>query len=419
MLLKKAGYYVGYVGKNHTPIGKSSSGFGYKSGVMEEAFDYWYGNHGHSRFYPKEKHLIYKNAHSDTQVEIFQEGAMNFLKRNPEFAGTRDFLHTKPRDQPFCLMVNFNLPHGAGTTSMRLLPSDPDLYRSRYRDQTSEMPIPVTYIAEKDISSPKIPTHVYNGEYIENYDFVKNLKSLRERIIRNCQTVTGIDQLVGALISELKVQGLYDNTVIIYTSDHGLQFGEHGLGGKVLLYEESMRVPMIICDPRQSPHYQGRKVEDLVLSIDIAPTILDLAGLHIPAEMQGQSLRPIMRGDSCTWREDFFCENMFMGQNYPRIKGVRSNKYKYIRYFDKKKDQHHILSLTASILCEEPIYEELYDLQRDPHEETNLFDSPAYQDLLEKYRKRCKELVVKAKSSDDYPKTHILDEPRKSTFFGN
>ncbi len=85
------------------------------------------------------------NAHSDTQVEILQEGAMNFLKSNPEFAGTRDFLRTKPGNQPFCLMVNFNLPHGAGTGSMQLLPSDPELYRTGYRDQINEMPIPANY----------------------------------------------------------------------------------------------------------------------------------------------------------------------------------------------------------------------------------------------------------------------------------
>ncbi|MCP4314443.1 MAG: sulfatase-like hydrolase/transferase [Bacteroidetes bacterium] len=412
MQLKQSGYYVGYVGKNHSPIGSSPEGHGYKSGVMEKQFDYWYGNHKHSTFYPKGKHPIYRNARPDTQVEIFQEGALNFLKHNPEFAGTRDFLRTKPEGRPFCLMVNFNLPHGAGTSSMRQLPTDPELYRTRYQDQIHEMPIPGTYIARGDIEIPKIPHHVYNGEYIQSYNYVQAPETLRERIVRTCQTVTGIDQLVGALLDELKAQGLYDNTVIIYSSDHGLQFGEHGLGGKVLLYEESMRVPLIVFDPRLPKRRQGAVSDKLVLSLDIAPTILDLAGLPIPGEMQGKSMKAVIYKARQPWREDFFCENMFMGQNYPRIESVRSRDFKYIRYFDKQKDQHHILSLTASIHGEEPIYEELYDLKSDPLEEKNLATSPDHLEILEKYRKRCQELVVEAKGGNSFPKTHILNDPR-------
>ena len=107
-----------------------------------------------------------------------------------------------------------------------------------------------------------------------------------------CQTVTGIDQLVGAVISELKRQGEYGNTVIVYTSDHGLHHGEHGLGGKVLLYEESIRVPLIIHDPRLPAGRRGTVVDELALSMDIAPTILELAGVPIPGEVQGRSRSP-------------------------------------------------------------------------------------------------------------------------------
>jgi arylsulfatase A-like enzyme len=414
MQLKKAGYYVGYVGKNHSPIGLSSKGHGYKSGVMDEHFDYWYGNHKHSTFYPKKRHPIYSNARADTQVEIFQEGAMNFLKGNSEFAGAKDFLRTKPNDKPFCLLVNFNVPHGAGTGSMKQLPSDPELYRTTYRDQINEMPQPKSYIAKRDIRTPKIPLDVYNGKYIPGYNYVQTPETLRERQVLTCQTVTGIDQLVGALVAELKRQKVYDNTVIVYTSDHGLQHGEHGLGGKVLLYEESIRVPLIICDPRLPEARRGQVVNALALSLDIAPTILDRANLPIPVEMQGHSLNPMMNGEDHPWRQDFFCENMFMGQNYPRIEGVRGENYKYIRYFDKKKDQHHILSLTASIRGEEAIYEELYDLKNDPQEKQNLADSPAHRDILNKYRERCRTLVVEAKGGSDYPKTHIENDPRKN-----
>ena len=413
MQLRQAGYYVGYVGKNHSPIGLSSKGHGYKSGVMEELFDYWYGNHGHSTFYPQKRHSIYRNATANTQVEIFQEGAMNFMKRNSEFAGAKTFLQTKPNDKPFCLLVNFNVPHGAGTGTMRQQPSDPELYRTTYRDQINDMPQPKSYVATSDIKKPKIPRNVYNGKYISGYNYVQTPAELRERQVLTCQTVTGIDQLVGTLVAELKRQGLYDNTVIIYTSDHGLQHGEHGFGGKVLLNEESLRVPLIIYDPRLPKKRRGQVVDKLALSLDIAPTVLDMANLPIPADIQGDSLQPLMNAEDASWRKDFFCENMFMGQNYPRIEGVRSEDFKYIRYFDKKKDQHHILSLTASIQGEEPIYEELYDLKNDPLEMGNLATSPAHSSILAKYRERCRELVVEAKGGSDYPKTHIEKDPRK------
>lgn len=413
MLLRQAGYHVGYVGKNHTPVGASEKGLGYASEVMERQFDYWYGNHGHSTFYPKKRHPIYRNARAETQVEIFQEGAMNFLKVNLEFAGARDFLRTKPKDRPFCLLVNFNVPHGAGTGLMQLRPTDPKLYRTAYRNRIDQMPQPETYVAEANIQTPKIPRHVYNGEYISQYDYVKTPEALRERQVRTCQTITGIDQLVGALTEELINQGLAENTIIVYTSDHGLLHGEHGLGGKVLLYEESIRVPLIIYDPRLPDSQRGKVVQELALSIDIAPTILDLAGLPVPDCMQGRSLRPLLEGKDVTWREDFFCENMFVGQNYPRIEGVRGKEWKYLRYFDKKNDQHHQLSLTASIRGEEPVYEELYHLRKDPLETTNLAGSAEHWQRLERLRRRCREFVVAAKGGPDYPRTHVKNDPRE------
>ena len=435
VLLRKAGYFTGYVGKNHTPIGWTDTlkpaknphqemlrargidphHHGYHSGVMEKHFDYWYGNHNHTGFYPKGLHPIYKNAKAHTQPEILKEGALNFIKQNPEFAGTKDFLKSKPADKPFCLLVNFNVPHSFSVNQMKQLPADPELYRSSYRDQIEQMPIPATYIAEADIKTPKIPKHVYNGEYLAGYDFVKNEADLRERAVRTCQTVTGIDHLVGAMVAELKAQGLYQNTIIVFTSDHGLQFGEHGLGGKVLLYEESLRVPLIIFDPRQPADQRSKKPAQLALSIDIAPTLLDLAGLPVHAEMQGRSLVPILQQQTNkpapAWRKDFFAENMFMGQNYPRMEAVRGKRFKYIRYFDKKKDKPHHIALTASIRGEQPIYEELYNIQKDPGETTNLANSAEHKHIFTRLRARCQELVTEAKGSDNYPKTHRPGRP--------
>ncbi len=102
-----------------------------------------------------------------------------------------------------------------------------------------------------------------------------------------------------------------------------------------------------------------------------------------------------------------------MGQNYPRMEGVRSRRYKYIRYFDKQKDRPHFIALDASIKGEEPIYEELYDLETDPRELNNLADSPSHQAVLEQYRTRCRELVLAARGADDYPKTYRAQHLKK------
>ena len=414
MLLKKAGYYTGYVGKNHTPIGKSEQGTGYKSGIMEKAFDYWYGNHRHALFYPKERHQIYYGAKSDTQVEIFEEGALNFLRENPEFAAANNFLSSRPDDKPFCLLINFNLPHGAGTNSMKLKPTDPELYRTAYRDQIDEMPQPKTYISKKD-KTPKIPLHVYNGEFINGYNYVNNTETLRERQVRTCQTVTGIDNLVGGVVEKLRTLGIDKNTIIIYTSDHGLLHGEHGLGGKVLLYEESIRVPMIIYDPRAPKSEAGKQEDQLVLNIDIAPTILDLTGQPILKSMQGKSLKPLIYSQNPVWRNDIFCENMMMIQNYPRMESVRNENWKYIRYYSKENDQQHILSLIAPFMGEEPIYEELFNIKYDPNEMQNLAENPESQYILKELRQRCNTLLKEAKGNNSLPNTYV-EEFKDSAF---
>ncbi|EON74968.1 Arylsulfatase [Lunatimonas lonarensis] len=406
MLLRENGYYTGWVGKNHTPVGKSEKGLGYKSGVMEESFDYWRAGHGHLSFYPKNVHDIFKDARADNQIDIIQEAVDEFLGIDEALETSQSFLRTRPTDQPFCLMINFNVPHSNGTNSMKQLPDDPELYRSAYRDQTHQIPLPADYIAYDSIQTPKLPVHVYNGQYLPSYNWTKTAKSLKENQIRTIQTVTGIDQVVGKIVEELSRQGILDNTIIVFTSDHGLFHGEYGLAGKTFLYDIDLKIPMIIYAPGV---HQGKVVDELTLTIDIAPTFLDFAGIAIPAEMQGKSLKPILENTHTDWRSDFFSENLFMEQNYPRMEAVRSKDWKYIRYYNKENDQHHILSSIAPFLGEKPIYEELYDLRNDPNERHNLASDEDKQEVLAMLRRRCTALLIGAKGGNQLPKTYISD----------
>ncbi|MEM9018907.1 MAG: sulfatase-like hydrolase/transferase, partial [Verrucomicrobiota bacterium] len=277
VLLRESGYFTGYVGKNHAPVGSH----GYETGVMEKTFDFWYAGHGHIRFYPKEVHEIFRNAKNETQVELVGEGVSEFLRaESPSYlGGAEEFLAARPKGQPFCLSICLNVPHGAGTSSMKLLPSDDELYRTAYRDQIDTLPLPPNYIARREIETPKLPPEVLHAEYRQTgYNWVDTPEGVRERRVRHFQTITGIDRMVGEIRAQLDELGLAENTVIILSSDHGLFAGEHGLGGKALNYEVCLAVPHIVFDPRMPQASRGQRRRELVQSIDVAPTILDLAG---------------------------------------------------------------------------------------------------------------------------------------------
>jgi len=403
MRLRRAGYYTGYIGKNHVEIGKSAEGTGYESGVMERMFDFWYGNHKHTRFYPKGRFPIYRDAEADTQVEILEEGTMRFLEN-------------RPADRPFFVQINYNVPHSGGTKDMERRPGDPDIYDTLYRDQKDELPPPPNYRAAADVTEPKIPTDVFSGEYIPSYDYAKTRSDLIEHKVKEAQTVHGVDRMLGHVRAELERQGVADNTIIVFLSDHGIQHGEYGLRGKVVLYDPSIHIPLIVHDPRMPEEFRSREIDEFALNVDVAPTLLELCGLDVPDSMQGRSLVPLLRGDSVAWREDFFLENMFFNrpnQPYPRMEAVRSKDFKYIRYFDKANDRHHFHSLTATIEGmapfpegEAPIYEELFDLRSDPNESTNLAGDPEYAETLDAMRARCQELVTEL-YGDGPPDTYV------------
>ena len=419
MILKKNGYFTGWVGKNHVPAGTT----GYSSGYFENVFDYWYGNHGHSFFYVKEKKggRIYSNARADTQVEVFEEGVMNFL------APQRDFLNRcasplreRPANKPFCLCVTFNLPHDCGTGDMQLRPADGDLYITKYRDRFNDFPLPKTYKSRNSILDPKIPLDVYNGVLIPQYDYIHTQETMREKIVRICQTVTGVDRFLGRLREKLKEIGEDENTIIVFSTDHGIHHGEFGLGGKNLLYEPDIRIPLVIYDPRMDKKYTGKKISSMTAVPDIAPTLMELLGYEKPASMQGESLMPVIRGEKEKVRNELFTEAIMDIQNYPRSESVRGEQFKYIRYFARKEDpaQNHLLykgtlddyntCLNSTLFFgEQPVYEELYDLQNDKYEEKNLAKDPAHSGELDYYRKRILELGTKAREDERNPDTYM------------
>ncbi|MCU0248443.1 MAG: DUF4976 domain-containing protein, partial [Bryobacter sp.] len=146
--------------------------------------------------------------------------------------------------------------------------------------------------------------------------------------------------------------------------------GEHGMADKWFMHEESIRVPLIVSDPRANA--RGTVLPQLALNIDIAPTLLDLAGVRAPASVQGRSLLPLLRGESSGWRREFFYEHRFRYNGWiPSTEGIRNERWKYTRYID-----------------EQPVPEDLFDLAADPLEERNLVSLPDSRAQLDRLRQR-------------------------------
>ncbi|MBT5901514.1 MAG: sulfatase-like hydrolase/transferase [Opitutaceae bacterium] len=423
--LREAGYFTGYVGKNHVPIGNQA----YDTGIIDNSFDYWYAGHGHLRFYPKERHEIFRHAEADTQIEIVSEGVQSFLNSADGFiTGAKSFLDQRPDDQPFALSIALNLPHGSSTGTMQQKPTDPELYRTAYRDRLHELNLPSTYIAKDRITVPKLPANVLYANHRQvGYNEVDDPDEMKDLKIRETQTITGIDQFVGAIRDTLVKLGVADNTIIVFTSDHGIMHGEFGLGGKALNYETCLKVPLIIYDPRDPAAARGRRSMALTESVDIAPTLLDYAGVNAPDTMQGLSLRPLVDGRADDLRTSSFAENLWSTYfGNPRIESVRTKEWKYIRYFKNDRTQfanvtketqyvvtasqadHYAKWLTASIKGEQPVYEELFHLASDPKETTNLASRPAYAAKLAELRSECQRLVIFAKGDINTPPATVL-----------
>jgi arylsulfatase A-like enzyme len=180
---------------------------------------------------------------------------------------------------------------------------------------------------------------------------------------------------VGRIIDSLERQKLLDNTVIVFTSDNGFFLGERELSGKWLMHEESIRTPLIIRDPRLPAALRGKRRREMTLNIDVAPTLLSIAGLPPSPFMQGRNLSPLVRGESPAWRSDFYYSHLFNYPTIPKSEGVRNERLKYIRYIES-----------------EPLYEELYDLRDDPQEERNLARAGGYESQLNAMRERWKSI---------------------------
>ncbi len=214
-----------------------------------------------------------------------------------------------------------------------------------------------------------------SGEELAKFMFHRYLRDY-------LKVVKSVDDGIGRVLDYLEEQGLLDNTVVVYTSDQGFYLGEHGWYDKRFMYEQSLSTPLLVRYPKEIE--AGTEVQEMVLNLDHAPTILDYAGVEIPEDMQGESWRPIAAGQSVPWRDAIYYHYYeYPGpHNVKRHYGVRTDRYKLIHFYYDVDEW------------------EMYDLEKDPDEMNSIYDDPEYKEIQQMLHTRLEELRVQYGDSD-------------------
>lgn len=394
-ILKANGYTTAIVGKWHL-----------KS--QPQGFDYWNILHGQGDYYnPGFSKMGKDTTYKGYVTNITTDLALNWIDSNQE--------------KPFFLMIHQKAPHRNQMPPLENLALFNDrtfaipatfyddyknrvaLQRNGIRmaddldiDQDSKVPCDTckgkrwtskAYKREIERLSPK-EREIWHKAYQKEYDEYAGLKSSDElakwqfqRFMEDyLRCVKSVDDNVGRVLKYLKDTNLADNTIIIYTSDQGFYLGEHGLYDKRFMYEESFRTPMMMRYPAMIK--PGRSLDQFVLNLDIAPTLLDFAGINPPQDMQGASMKglltqPIIKN----WRDKIYYHYYEDAYGVTPHYGIRTTRYKLIHFYGKINSW------------------ELYDLQKDPQEMNNLFPDAKYAKLAGSLKEELKGLRLKYKDN--------------------
>ncbi|TWU40105.1 Arylsulfatase [Novipirellula aureliae] len=350
VLMRGAGYLTAFAGKFGIVVeGK---------GLCEEDFDIWGGGPGQTDYETANNRSMAKYAekypHSTLSYGAFgQDAIREAVKQN----------------KPLCLSISFKAPHKPATP-------DPQ-FNHIYAGKKFTKPANFGREAGEHFSLQSKQGRQYPRFTEWNYDTQYDAE-----MAKYFQQVYAIDVAVGMIRDELETQGIADNTVVIYTSDNGYICGAHGYGSKVLPMEESSRVPLMIYDPRRAVSGKQLRSSALTGNIDFAPTILELAGLPIPGNMDGVSLLPLLENPNADVRQQLAFMNLYGPEPTRSLTVLTKNlKYTYWWFANSKMKPT----------------EELFHLTRDPMEMTNLANHPEAAPMLESMRKTYDEELTKWK----------------------
>lgn len=339
--LQKAGYQTAFFGKWH---------MGNDDDFPRPGFNHWESFKGQGVYYNPTLNIDGKRVtYGDSTyiTDLLTEHALGWLKN-------------RDKSKPFFLYLSHKAVHAPMQPAKRHL----GLYKNL------KYPLPSTYYQTQTDEYKKLgwPEWVKQQRYSwHGVDYIYHTHQNVEELVQSyCETLLGVDESIGEVMDYLKKEGLDKNTLVIYMGDNGFSFGEHGLIDKRHFYEESVKVPFLVRCP--DLFSGGKTINKMVQNIDVAPTILQAAGLKQPANMPGKSFIQLLKGDSTKWRDKIFYE-YYWEYDFPMtpvIYGVRTDKFKYIR--------------------NQGVWDtnELYDLEKDPAERVNLIAKPEYADTVKK-----------------------------------
>jgi arylsulfatase A-like enzyme len=363
--LQKAGYQTSFFGKWH---------MGGESDDPRPGFDHWESFKGQGQYYNPTLNI-------DGQQVVYQDSTYitDLLTEH-----AIDWLGKREKDKPFFLYLSHKAVHAEFLPAKRhagVYKEEPLNLPPSFR--TSDAQVKGKRATNLSIDREVSPVAPSRGEEYYGKGRTPDWQKMQREswhgvdymyhgaidfadfYRRYCETLLGVDESIGAILTYLDQEGLAESTMVIYMGDNGFSFGEHGLIDKRHFYEESVKVPFLIRCPEI---FEGDKtMEAMIQNIDIAPTILEVAGVQKPQQMQGQSILPLLKGGEVAWRDKIFYE-YYWEYDFPQtptMHGVRTSRYKLIRY-------HGIWDTN-----------EFYDLAEDPDEMNNLIASPEHQALIE------------------------------------
>ena len=332
--LQEAGYETAYIGKWH---------MGEDNDAPRPGFDHWMSHRGQGNYFDNEFNIDGTRRRIDGYyTTVVTEHAIKWIGAS--------------HDRPWLLVLGQKAPHGGPIQPEPRFAKALDTYPVRTPDNYTNYRAvdgKPAWLAES--------LETWHGARGPLYDLKQHDTFVRAYL----STLLSVDESVGKIYDALRASGQLDDTVIVFTSDNGFVLGEHGRVDKRTMYEESIRVPLLVRYPRLVK--AGRVVSQMVTSHDLAPTLIAIGGGAPLADITGRSVVPLLRGERTDWRTAFLYEYNYEPQfpYTPNVRGVRTDRYKLIRYpnGDGSPDR-----FTA----------ELYDVQQDPHELRNLIDEPAH-----------------------------------------
>lgn len=355
--LQAAGYTTGFFGKWH---------MGNDSGDPQKGFDHWESFKGQGEYYNPLININgeWKQYEDSTYItDLLTEHALSFISKNKE--------------KPFFVYLSHKGVHDNFSPAKRHKGcySDKELIYPVTIDEPNYNDLRQLPTIDKKTGKAAFGTDFYGESMQPNWvknqreswhgvDYSYHGRSWEEQVRKYCETLRSVDESIGSVINYLVENDLADNTIVIYMGDNGFAWGEHGLIDKRQFYEESVRIPMLVWAP--SIIKDKIVVDKMVQNVDIAPTILECAGLEKAEQMVGFSFLPLLRGEDVKWRDRIFYE-YYWEHDFPQtptMHGVRTDDYKYIRY-------HGIWDTN-----------EFYDLKKDPYETKNLIGNAEYQDII-------------------------------------